>query len=581
MPADEEARTSNGTSRPSRNGAPTSELAASSANGIHKAAIATNGSSTVSRVASSTYHGHDREEVTRILIQTLSDMGYQSAAESLSRDSGFQLESRTVGSFRTAILNGSWDVGEELLSGAAASGDRSQQGNGLVLAPGSNSNLMRFWIRQQKFLELLERKETSQALLVLRTELTPLYQDTQKLHMLSSLLMCTSTEDLRSKSGWDGSRGNSRRELLSELSKCISPSVMLPQNRLAVLLDQVKQSQIDNCAWHTSAASPSLYSDHFCDRNRFPNEVALQLTDLTGEIWGIQFSNNGRKLAGFGSNDTVLIWEVPSFNVIRTLGDHVGGCANLSWSPDDSMVVTCGRDKHARLWDAKSGQLLKKIDRFAEPVSGCVWAPDGQSFVVSSLDKEHSIQSWNVDGELICEWAKKHRVQDLCGSIDGHWLVAVDDSQSIHIYSAVTRKLECTMKLDARPTSVSISVDSRHLLVNKQNGEAQLIDMVARKPVQKFLGHTGGDCLIRSAFGGANESFVVSGSEDGNILVWHKNSGAAVERLQGHTPRTNAVVWNPTDPCMVASCGDEGIIKIWSNKAQGATLRSIRGGADL
>ncbi|KAM0335644.1 hypothetical protein ACHAQA_000693 [Verticillium albo-atrum] len=561
MPADEEAHTSNGTSRPSHNGALLAEPSTTSANGIHKAAIATNGSSAALQNASPTYHGHDREEVTRILIQTLSDMGYQSAAETLSRDSGFQLESRTVGSFRAAVLDGAWNMAEELLSGAAASGDRSQ-GNGLVLAPGTNPSLMRFHLRQQKFLELLERKEISRALVVLRTELTPLYQDTQKLHFLSSLLMCNSTEDLKAKSGWDGARGNSRHDLLSELSHCISPSVMLPENRLAILLEQVKQSQIDSCAWHTSASSPSLYSDHYCERDHFPNEVALQLTDLTGEVWGVQFSNDGRKLAGFGANETVLIWEVPSFNVLRTLADHVEGCANLAWSPDDSMVVTCGRDKYARLWDTKSGQLLKKIERFGEPVSGCVWAPDGKTFVVSSLDKEHGIQSWSVDGELICDWSKKHRVQDLCGSIDGQWLVAVDDLNTIHVYNAVTRKIEYTMKLEARPTSVSISADSMHLLVNKKDGEAQLIDLVARESIQKYLGHTGGDCLIRSAFGGANESFVVSGSEDGNILIWHKNSGSAVERLQGHSPRTNAVVWNPTDPCMIASCGDEGVIKM-------------------
>src|SRR5699024_11205273 len=104
--------------------------------------------------------------------------------------------------------------------------------------------------------------------------------------------------------------------------------------------------------------------------------------------------------------------------------------------------------------------------------------------------------------------------------------------------------------------------DSRHLLVNKQDSEAQLIDLVSRNSVQKFLGHTGGDYLIRSAFGGANESFVVSGSEDGNILIWHKIIGAAVERLPGHLPRCNAVAWNPADPCMLASCGDDGTVKM-------------------
>jgi WD40 repeat protein len=49
---------------------------------------------------------------------------------------------------------------------------------------------------------------------------------------------------------------------------------------------------------------------------------------------------------------------------------------------------------------------------------------------------------------------------------------------------------------------------------------------------------------------------------DGNVLIWHKNSGAAVERLHGHTPRCNSVAWNPSNPYMLASCGDDGIVKM-------------------
>lgn len=193
---------------------------------------------------------------------------------------------------------------------------------------------------------------------------------------------------------------------------------------------------------------------------------------------------------------------------------------------------------------------------------GAVWSNDGQSFVVGTLDKNHSLCTYSVHGDEVIEWGKKHRVQDLCGSPDGRWLAAVDDSTTIHVYNAETRELEYEMELKTRPTSVSISSDSRHLLVNKKDGEAQLIDLVTRQSIQKFLGHTGGDCLIRSSFGGANESFVTSGSEDGNILIWHKTIGAAVERLHGHQPRCNAVSWKPDDPSMLATCGDDGVIKM-------------------
>jgi hypothetical protein len=169
---------------------------------------------------SSKYFGHDREEVTRLLIQALSDMGYRTAADNVSQESGYELESPTVAGFRSAVLTGSWPRAEELLAGASL--ETEDPGNGLVLAPGADPNAMRFWLRQQKFLELLEQKDTSKALIVLRSELTPLSHDTGKLHFLSGLLMCRSVEDLMAKAEWDGASGQSRKLLLSELSSTFS-----------------------------------------------------------------------------------------------------------------------------------------------------------------------------------------------------------------------------------------------------------------------------------------------------------------------------------------------------------------------
>lgn len=167
----------------------------------------------------STYFGHDREEVTRMLIQALSDMGYNSAAQTVSRDSGFELESPTVAAFRSAVLDGSWTEAEQFLFGASSAGDGPDRtGNGLVLVVGADRDAMRFCIRKQKFLELLEKRDHRQALSILRTELTPLNQDAQQLHALSSLLMCPSAEDVKIKAGWDGASGQSRHQLLSSLS---------------------------------------------------------------------------------------------------------------------------------------------------------------------------------------------------------------------------------------------------------------------------------------------------------------------------------------------------------------------------
>lgn len=337
---------------------------------------------------------------------------------------------------------------------------------------------------------------------------------------------------------------------------------MLPESRLATLLQQVKQNQIDTCMYHTAPLSPSLYADHLCDRRNFPTEVALELPELAGEVWQVQFSPDGRRLAACGSPDQVIIWSTETFSVVQTLDNHYGGVGNVSWSPNGTMLVTCSQDKHARLWNADTGSLIKKLKRFDEPVSGCVWASDSQTFVIGTLDRAHSLCTFSVNDDGVHDWGKKHRVQDLCGSPDGRYLVAMDDQLTLHVYNALTKELEYDLVLKARPTSVSICQDSEHLLVNKRDGEAQLIDLATQEPLKKFVGHTGGDWVIRSAFGGANESFVISGSEDGNILIWHKNIGACVERLQGHSPRTNAVAWSPSDAGMLASCGDDKLVKM-------------------
>jgi len=132
------------------------------------------------------YFGHDREEVTRILIQALTDLGYHGAAGTLGQESGYDLESTSVAVFRNAVLQGEWAEAEEVLfGGSAEEGGVSIYGNGLALRDGVDKNVMIFWLRQQKFLELLEVRDTGRALMVLRSELTPLNHDPGKVHFLS------------------------------------------------------------------------------------------------------------------------------------------------------------------------------------------------------------------------------------------------------------------------------------------------------------------------------------------------------------------------------------------------------------
>ncbi|CZS99530.1 related to GID7 Protein involved in proteasome-dependent catabolite inactivation of fructose-1,6-bisphosphatase [Rhynchosporium graminicola] len=493
-----ESNSSNGTSRPFSNGSGPSALhkaaLSNSANGTRRSSIAINGSITNGHSSVKqppTYFGHDREEVTRILIQSLTDLGYNSAAASLSQESGFYVESPTVAKFRNAVLTGEWSQAESLLfGGSLEDGGVSIDGDGLVLQDGVDRNVMRFWLRQQKFLELLEQRDTGRALMVLRTELTPLYQDTGKLHFLSRMHIALS---------------NVTRTSISSASQ---PSKKVPDRQLSL-------------------------PQHF----------------------GI----------------TIIVPRpLGSFEVLQNLAMAESGIASVSWSPNDEFVVTCGRDHLAILWDSHTGDILHQLPRFGEPVSSCVWAPDGRTFIIGCLDKEKNLSQWNRNGDLVFDWGRTHRIQDVEISPNGQYLVAMDNETHIHIYNFVTRELEYEMDMKVRMSSVSISQDSRFLLVNKTDGEAQMVDLDVQAPIRTFKsGAKGGNFVIRATYGGANESFVIFGSEDGHIFIWHKETGQLIEKLEGHGKAScNSVSWNPSNPCMFATAGDDAKVRIWADVDQ-------------
>jgi WD repeat-containing protein 26 len=488
-----------------------------------------NGYGAESSKPSSTFFGHDREEVARLLIQGLNDLGYVDSANALRRESGYELESPTVAAFRDSVLNGEWSEAESLLFGSTArneGGVRLNHGHlshydGFPLAEGTDKDDLRFQLRKQKYLELLEERDHAGALMVLRHELTPLHRDVSQLHILSGLMVCPTPEDLRLQAAWDGAHGTSRHTLLSELSDSISPSVMIPEHRLATLLNQVKQNQISKCHYHNPTTQMSLFTDHVCDKDQFPLQTIHELSQRE-EVWYLKFSHDGTRLATCGQDSRVVIYETHTFKEAYTLTEHTRFVAFLAWSPDDSKLVTCSDDRTAKVWDTATGHCLYTIDNHDEPLTAAAWTPDGRHFITGSLDKKSSLFLWTDKAEKVYSWTNNYRVNALAISPDGQRLVTLSDEPQIHVYNLQTREEEYSMRLKSLLTCVTISRDSKYMLVNMANNELQLIDINSAEIVQRFLGQKQNDFYIRSTFGGADENLVISGSE-GRVYLQPQN----------------------------------------------------------
>jgi len=492
----------------------------------------------------------DRPELVRLVIQSLQHLGYSRSAEFLEKDSGILLQVPEVTEFCKCMMEGRWDHVDHLLP--------------FLGINDSDEAALRFLIYSQKFLELLEARNVSEALKVLRHEITPLKQPPEKLHRLASLVMCTDVEDLKKKAEWDGSKGSSRQSLLKAIRGYVSSTVMIPEHRLGELLKQAVSWQTSRCLYHNAPPTTyNLFEDHVCSPHNIPRETAHILDKHADEVWYIRFSHNGMLLASAGKDCTIILWEMNGFSVLHVLMGHTGPTSFVAWSPDDTMLLSCSGDSTIRLWNVEDGSCLNTFKHHSDLVTACAWLPDNKHFVSGSLDK--TIIHSNIEGKIVDRFSAA-RVNDLSVSHDGKRMIAVCQEKKIRIESL--DKSERSISLDEQNlvTSLELSDDSRFLLVNISAStltEIHMWDLAAQRVVQSFRAHNQKRFVIRSCFGGVNQAFVLSGSEDKNVYVWRRENGHLLEVLQGHSATVNSVSWSPTNPHMFASASDDHTIRIW------------------
>ena len=172
---------------------------------------------------------------------------------------------------------------------------------------------------------------------------------------------------------------------------------------------------------------------------------------------------------------------------------------------------------------------------------------------------------WDLDGKELECWKGQRTLQisDLEIASNGNQIMSICKDTAILLFDREA-KAEKFIEEDHTITSFSLSRDCRFLLVNLLNQEIHLWNIEGEaKFIAKYKGHKRERFIIRSCFGGFEEAFIASGSEDSQVYIWHKSSGELIEVLPGHSGSVNCVSWNPANPHMLASASDDRTIRIW------------------
>jgi hypothetical protein len=126
---------------------------------------------------------------------------------------------------------------------------------------------------------------------------------------------------------------------------------------------------------------------------------------LTDRVNAIAFSPDG-KLFATGSGDPsrsgeIKLWDARTFKLVRELAKpHKDVVLCLDFSADGTLLASGAADRVVRVWEVKSGKMMRSLEAHSHHVLGVSWRYDAR--VLASVSADASVKTWSLaTGDVI------------------------------------------------------------------------------------------------------------------------------------------------------------------------------------
>ena len=296
----------------------------------------------------------------------------------------------------------------------------------------------------------------------------------------------------------------------------------------------------------------------------FGGKLHRILVGHSGAVTWVSFSPNNRYLATCSADKCIILWDLRSFNALRTLHGHTQEVTGSCFSYDSKILVTCSSDRTLRTWRIDSGET-HTLSSHTKPVKHVSCHPSAVKFVSASADKQ--VILWEItEGRLSKKKMNGHRdtVYQANFSPDGVLIASCSADKSIILWSASSGKQVLSIKDGASEIrSCPFSPDGTLLACMVDGGRVRVWNHIHTQVVNLLkASETSGVCAC--AFLPDNER-VVTGSADKCIMLWtarEDKSAALILIQEAHAAEITSVQFSANGKFLASASLDEQV-KIW------------------
>lgn len=295
----------------------------------------------------------------------------------------------------------------------------------------------------------------------------------------------------------------------------------------------------------------------------------------TGHSKGVQaiefFPGYGHLLLSASLDGKCKIWDVYGERQLkRTYTGHSAAVRTINFNPDGTRFLTGGFDRFLRLWDTETGQCISTITNRKMPYCAKFYPQNDKLFIAGMSDNRLYGFDW-TSGEMVQEYNHHlSAVNTITFYDDAAKFASTSDDKKMLLWEwdiPVPIKYIAEAGMHSMP-AVTASPNGDFMACQSLDNTIKIFSTKDRfKELKKkvFKGHTTAGYACQPAFS-PNNRYLASGDGEGKLHFWDfKNTRSLVKYRAHENGPCMGLLWHPIESSLVASCGWDGVIKLWES----------------
>ncbi|NEP11793.1 MAG: hypothetical protein F6K14_16595 [Symploca sp. SIO2C1] len=230
----------------------------------------------------------------------------------------------------------------------------------------------------------------------------------------------------------------------------------------------------------SSGMSPVLKLWNMPDGSLLKN-LEKNNSDQTWWFRGHSFSSDGKFLATGGTENLAVgkigIWNLNNWELLDTKTAHDDTVLTVSFSPDNELIASGGRDGKVGLWkwNGESLEFFKDLEGHTNEVWTVNFSPDGK--ILASASADQTVKLWSKDQEG--QWQLRNTLMEHTAPVktiefnaDNQTLASASEDNTVKIWNITSGQLLYNLNFEDRPqVSFNPLINLNEQLLNAESPE--------------------------------------------------------------------------------------------------------------